>query len=185
MNRAPESGGVNWTALKPLSNGKSRPAATRGSRRTPSRDRHSRRGIDHLELQVDVLDARDPVRVVSPDTRRAHRGLLGWCQGMTVALSPLRRTRQTPWSASCWYRLGGSFGTSPVSPPSMDPGVREAVRDRLGLAIFVPSCAAGVDRSGDRGKHHFCCAPIGMADLGGLPQWRAAASVPHRLASYS
>jgi hypothetical protein len=45
LNRAPESGGVNWTALKPLSNGKSRPAATRGSRRTPSRDRHSRRGM--------------------------------------------------------------------------------------------------------------------------------------------
>jgi hypothetical protein len=30
----------------------------------------------------------------------ARPGLLGWCQGMTIALSPLRRTRQTPWSAS-------------------------------------------------------------------------------------
>jgi hypothetical protein len=55
---------------------------------------------DRLELQVDVLDARDPC-----SCRRS--GHPSWSSrppwvvsGMTVALSPLRRTRHTPWSAS-------------------------------------------------------------------------------------
>src|SRR4051794_14702682 len=93
---------------------------------------------------------------------------------MTVALSPGThpglRPPQAPFAnlRSCWYwREGGGRHVTGVA--TLDgPGVHEAVPDRLGLVIFVPSCGPRVDRSGDRGKHHLCSAPIGMANLGAL-----------------
>jgi hypothetical protein len=100
---------------------------------------------------------RDDRRAVTAASHQAH-----------TLVCVLRRPRSQMYvhAGTGWE---GSFGTSPVSPHSMDPRVREAVPDRLGLAIFVPSCGSRVDRSGDRGKHHLCSAPIGMAILGALP----------------
>jgi hypothetical protein len=103
------------------------------------------------------LTARDPARVVAPDTRRVIAASLGGVRDDRRAVTAashqahtlvcvLRRPR-----SRMYVRAGtggkGSFGTSPVSPHSMDPGVREAVPDRLGLVIFVPSCGPRVDRS--------------------------------------
>ena len=50
---------------------------------------------DYLQLHIGVLDARDPLHVIAANLRRAHSDLPGWCQGTTLALRRLRRTRET------------------------------------------------------------------------------------------
>jgi hypothetical protein len=111
---------------------------------------------DHLELQVDVLTLAIPlasllrtsVVVIAASlggVRDDRRAVTAASHQAHTLVCVLRRPR-----SRMYVRAGtggkGSFGTSPVSPHSMDPGVREAVPDRLGLVIFVPSCGPRVDR---------------------------------------